>query len=67
VTTQVHAWGEIFAVKLDGSQTVERFTHRHSIRLEPHTAPSQAYPNPNGTEVLFASYWGRQHGDTVHV
>jgi len=49
---------EIIAVKLDGSQTVERFGTTHTepkgcYRCEAHPAPS-----PDGRRVVFASNWG---------
>lgn len=48
---------EIAAIKLDGSQTVERYCHEHHVsglgyEYEPH-----ACPNQEGTKVLFASPW----------
>ena len=43
---------ECFAVKLDGSMTVERFAHHHSV------ASPIGCPSPDGTIILFASDWG---------
>jgi len=47
---------EAFAVKLDGSQTVERFAHTHALRTS-YSAESQGVPNPEGTKFMFASNW----------
>jgi len=48
--------GEVIAVKLDGSGTVERYVHHHSgesvYRAEVHAVPS-----PDGRRVIFASDW----------
>jgi hypothetical protein len=48
--------GEVIAVKLDGSGTVERYVHHHSgesvYRAEVHAVPSR-----DGRRVLFASDW----------
>ncbi|WP_198342161.1 CBM96 family carbohydrate-binding protein [Nitrosococcus watsonii] len=53
---------EIVAVKLDGSQTVERLAHQHSnasgcYRCEPHAVPSR-----DGRRVLWASNWALNCG-----
>jgi len=53
---------EIIAVKLDGSQSVERLCHVHSAydgcyRCEAHPVPSR-----DGTRVLFASNWAQDCG-----
>jgi len=53
---------EIIAVKLDGSQSVERLCHIHSAadgcyRCEAHPVPSR-----DGTRVLFASNWAEDCG-----
>ena len=55
---------EIIAVKLDGSQSVERLCHIHSAddgcyRCEAHPAPSR-----DGARVLFASNWAQDCGAT---
>lgn len=47
---------EVFAVKLDGSQTVQRFTHTHSS-TKVYSAEAQAVPNRYGDKVIFASHW----------
>jgi hypothetical protein len=53
---------EIIAVKLDGSQSVERLCHIHTAydgcyRCEAHPVPSR-----DGTRVLFASNWAQDCG-----
>lgn len=53
-----NAFLEILAVKLDGSDIVERFCKtyaRNSNTDEDHQA--RACPNPNGTQVIFNSDW----------
>jgi hypothetical protein len=56
---------EIIAVKMDGSGTVERFTHTRSnpgrpycYRCEVHVAPSR-----DGRRVIFASSWSENCGE----
>lgn len=53
--------GEIVAVKLDGSGTVERFGHHHSTG-KPYRAEAHGVPSPDGQRVLFASDWLDQCG-----
>lgn len=53
-------WVEAFAVKLDGSQTVQRFAHTHASSLG-YNSEMHGVPNPEGTKVMFASAW---NGDT---
>lgn len=55
-------YDEVFAVRLDGSGTVERFAHEfHSTRAtyarEPHAVPSR-----DGSSVLWASDWQLPRG-----
>jgi hypothetical protein len=49
---------EVFAVKLDGSLTVQRYAHIHSAGSKTYYAESQAIPSPDGKRILFASTWG---------
>jgi hypothetical protein len=53
--------GEIVAVKMDGSGTVQRFGHYHSTAG---TYRSQAHgvPSPDGRRILFASDWAEGCG-----
>jgi hypothetical protein len=56
VTMNNTSYGDIFAIKLDGSGTVNRFTHHRSLdtgyESEPH-----GVAHPLGTKVMFASNW----------
>ncbi|MCF1191690.1 T9SS type A sorting domain-containing protein [Mangrovimonas sp. AS39] len=48
---------EIFAIKLDASNTVERYAKHHSDYDSGYGHESMAVPNRNGTKVIFASNW----------
>lgn len=57
---------EVFAIKMDGSGTVQRYTHHHSKRYSPSTPDSDnsvyfaephATVNRSGTRILFGSNW----------
>ena len=48
---------EIFAIKLDGSNTIERYAKHNSDYSSGYGHESHAVPNRNGTRVLFASNW----------
>jgi hypothetical protein len=48
---------EIVAVKLDGSETVERLAHKHSAFSGCYRCESHAVPSRDGRRVLFASNW----------
>ena len=48
--------GEIVAVKMDGSGTVQRFGHYHST-AKPYRAEAHGVPSPDGRRILFASDW----------
>lgn len=54
-------YGEIVAVKLDGSGTVERFGHHHSTESS-YRVQAQAVPSPDGRRILFASDWAEGCG-----
>ena len=49
--------GEIFAVKLDGSKTVERFAHTRTSRAT-YDAEGKGVFSPDGSKVMFNSDWG---------
>ncbi len=49
---------EIFALKLDGSGTVQRFAHAHQSKGVPYDWTTLAVPSRDGTRVLWASDWG---------
>ncbi len=53
--------GEIVAVKLDGSKSVQRFGHYHST-ASTYRAQAQAVPSPDGRRILFASDWAETSG-----
>lgn len=48
---------EVFALKTDGSGTVQRFAHHYSSAKK-YLSEAQAVPNPDGNKVMFASDWG---------
>lgn len=47
---------EIFAIKLDGSNTIQRFA-KHNTVTSSYLHESHAVPNRDGTKVIFASNW----------
>lgn len=51
------AFQEVIAIKLDGSQTVERFAHQYSSDNMSYGAYPMAVPNRDGSKVLWASEW----------
>jgi len=53
--------GEIVAVKLDGSRTVQRFGHYRST-ASTYRAQAHAVPSPDGRRILFASDWAEGCG-----
>jgi hypothetical protein len=48
---------EIVAVKLDGSGSVQRIIHKHSLTSGCYRCESHAVPSPDGQRVIFASNW----------
>jgi hypothetical protein len=56
MSTMKEGYRDVFALKLDGSGTVQRFAQHHSTG-EPYQAEPQAVPSPCGTKVMFASDW----------
>lgn len=48
---------EIFAIKLDDSGIIERYTKHHSDVSMGYNHETKAVPNRNGTKVLFTSNW----------
>jgi hypothetical protein len=51
-----------FALKLDGSGTIEQFAYpEHSLNKSYERQP-QSVPNRDGTKVIFASDWGDESG-----
>lgn len=51
-----------FALKLDGSGTIEQFAPPHHSRNKAYERQPHSVPNRNGTKVLFASDWGNPAG-----
>jgi hypothetical protein len=48
---------EIIAVKLDGSGTMQRFTHKHSAYSGCYRCEAHSVPSRDGRRVLWASNW----------
>lgn len=67
--TQAYLFREVFALRLDGSGTVERFGQTFAAVLPladlAYSRQSQGVPNRDGTLVLFASDWGDASSDAV--
>lgn len=53
---------EVVAVRMDGSQTVERLAHKRSNWSGCYRCESHAVPSPDGMRVLFASNWSQDCG-----
>lgn len=49
---------KVFALKLDGSQTVEVFAQEHHSTVDEYNRCAMAVPNRDGTKVMWASDWG---------
>ena len=50
---------EVVAVKIDGSQDVERLAHKHSASSGCYRCESHPVASPDGTRILFASNWNQ--------
>ena len=48
---------EIFAIKLDGSNTIERFGYHHATYSDAYQQEPHAVANRDGTKIMFASSW----------
>lgn len=57
-------WDEVVAVKLDGSQTVERIAQMHANSTD-YLTEAQAVPSPDGERILWASAWGAPSGRPI--
>lgn len=57
-------WDEVVAVKLDGSQTVERIAHLHTKRTD-YLTEAHAVPSPDGKRVLWATNWESATGRPI--
>lgn len=55
---------EVVAVKLDGSLTLERFAHLHTVRKD-YPTEAHAVPSPDGHRVLWASNWANPAGRPI--
>ena len=53
---------EIIAVKLDGSQSVERLCHIHSLASGCYRCEAHPVPSRDGQRVIFASNWAEDCG-----
>ena len=53
---------EVVAVKLDGSRSVERIAHKHSLTTGCYRCESHPVPSRDGERVLFASNWAEDCG-----
>jgi hypothetical protein len=49
--------GELYAIKLDGSGIVQRFTHEHSSGATYDSQPKGVI-SPDGSKVMWNSDWG---------
>ena len=56
--------GEIVAVKLDGSGTVEDWVHYHGLTPGCYRCEAHPVPSRDGRRVLFASNWATDCGDS---
>jgi hypothetical protein len=57
-STTVAGFNEVYAIKLDGSGTVERFAHTHLSQSMPYWMTPFAAPNRDGSKVMFTTDWG---------
>jgi len=55
---------EIYALRLDGSQGVERFGH-HRSNITDYDAYPFAAPSPDGKRIAFRSNWGAAGGRPI--
>ncbi len=63
-----YAYREVYAVKLDGSGTVERFSQDFKAAAPANNAyerTARAVPNRDGSLVLFASDWGNPTSSAI--
>lgn len=54
---------EIFAIKLDGSNTIKRFGYHHTNKNLGYGHGAMAVPNRDGSKVMFASNWNELYND----
>ena len=53
---------EIVAIKMDGSNDVQRFAHKHTVSSGCYRCESHAVPSPDGRRMLWASNWAGNCG-----
>lgn len=58
--------GEIFAVKLDGSNQVARFAHSHNYFIG-YDNQGFVSPSPDGTRFVFSSSWGATNSSPIQA
>ncbi|WP_370099149.1 T9SS type A sorting domain-containing protein [Xanthomarina gelatinilytica] len=51
---------EVFAIKLDGSDMIQRFAYHHTNENTGYAHQAHAVPNRDGSKVMFASNWNNQ-------
>lgn len=61
---QTVGYKEIFAIKLDGSDIIERFAVHHSDESRGYGHQAHAVPNRDGSKVMFASNWANSFTGT---
>ncbi|MCX7548395.1 T9SS type A sorting domain-containing protein [Xanthomarina sp. F1114] len=52
-----HGKREMFAIKLDGSNTIERFGYHHSDKSAGYGHSPMGVPNRDGSKMMFGSNW----------
>lgn len=59
---------EIYAIKLDGSRTIERFAHdRPGADVQRYGTQPMAVPSRDGSRVLWGSSWNGPAGAPIHT
>jgi hypothetical protein len=58
---------EVYAVKLDGSGTVERFAHTHNSKEPSYDATPMAVGSRDGSKVLWASDWQKGNSAPIYA
>jgi len=61
------SYNTVFALKLDGSETVEVFGHMHHSTNEGLYVQPMPVPSPDGTKVMFASDWEEEDMSVTYV
>lgn len=58
---RVALYGEIVALRIDGSGEIRRIAHHRSVGPD-YLSEAHASPSPDGSQVIWASNWGRTDG-----